>query len=64
MRTPDPGAEIGATGTHTYHAVTEATNLHVVLRPQPCTDAMSGNPFPSTVTLNGQTYDGCGGPMR
>ena len=64
--TPDPGAEIGAGGRRTYHAVTEANDLRVVVAPKPCTDVMSGNPFRSTVTvtLNGQRYDGCGGPME
>ncbi len=64
--TPDPGAEVGAGDARTYHAVTEANDLHVVVAPKPCTDVMSGNRFPSTVTvtLNGQKYDGCGGPMK
>ena len=63
--TPDPGAEISASGTRTYHAVTEANNLRVVVSSTPCTDVMSGNPYPNTVTvtLNGRTSDGCGGPV-
>ena len=64
--TPDPGAQITANGTRTYHAVTEANNLRVLVAPQACTDVMSGKPFPNTVTvtLNGQTYHGCGGPLE
>jgi heat shock protein HslJ/uncharacterized membrane protein len=50
------------TGTRTYHAVTKATDLRVVIVPVPCTDTMSGRPFPATVsvTFNGQTFRGCG----
>ena len=64
--TPDPGAQVTANGTRTYHAVTEANNLRVVVTPQACTDVMSGKPFLNTVavTLNGQTYHGCGGPLE
>jgi len=57
---PIPRTEGKAT---VYHAVTEANDLRVVIDPTPCTDVMSGKPFEATVTvtLNGQTYHGCGG---
>jgi uncharacterized membrane protein len=52
------------TDAQTYHAVTEANDLLVVIEKKPCTDSMSGKTFPKTVsvTLNGKTYEGCGGP--
>jgi len=55
-----------ATGARVYHAVTEASDLRVVIESRACTDAMSGKPFETTVsvTLNGQAYSGCGGPLR
>lgn len=51
-----------ANGASVYHAVTEANDLCVVIASTPCTDIMSGRPFETTVTvtLNGQTYHGCG----
>ncbi|MEX2151319.1 MAG: META domain-containing protein [Steroidobacteraceae bacterium] len=49
-------------GTRTYHAVTEANDLRVVIVPVACADSISGRPFSSTVsvTLNGRTLRGCG----
>lgn len=64
--TPAPVPEIDPDNdASVYHAVTEANDLHVVIESSPCTDAMSGKPFESTVTvtLNGQTYHGCGEPL-
>lgn len=61
--TPAAKAQIDPTsGTRTYHAVTEANELRVVIVPVQCADAMSGRPFPATVsvTLNGRTLRGCG----
>ena len=51
-----------STGTRTYHAVTKANDLRVVIVPVACTDSMSGRAFPATVsvTLNGRTFRGCG----
>jgi hypothetical protein len=51
------------TGAQVFHATTEATDLRVVIEPTPCTDVMSGKRFETTVTvtLNKQTYLGCGG---
>lgn len=61
--TPASRAQVDArTGTRTYHAVTKANDLRVEIVPVPCTDSMSGRPFPATVsvTLNGRTFRGCG----
>ncbi len=61
--TPAPAAHLDSgSGTRTYHAVTEANDLRVVIVPVACTDSMSGRPFPATVsvTLNGRTFRGCG----
>ncbi len=61
--TPASRAQVDpSTGTQTYHAIAEANDLRVEIVPVRCTDAMSGRPFASTVsvTLNGKTYRGCG----
>jgi uncharacterized membrane protein len=60
---PSPNTE-RATGARVYHARTEASDLRVVIEPRPCTDAMSGEPFETTVSvvLNGKAYSGCGAP--
>ena len=49
-----------------FHAITETNDLRLVIEPTPCTDVMSGNLFETTVTvsLNNQTYHGCGGPLK
>ncbi len=54
------------THARVFHAITEANDLRVVIEPTPCTDVMSGNLFETTVTvsLNNQTYHGCGGPLK
>lgn len=46
----------------TYTSVTDAHRLAVVIDPRPCSDGMSGQPFPRTVTvtIDGQTLRGCG----
>lgn len=58
---PEPVVE-GTSRTTTWHAVTEANDLHIESREEPCADTMSGERFSMTVTvtLNGTTYDGCG----
>ena len=64
--TPAPRPETDAeTGARTYRAVTEASDLRVTIAPTACTDAMSGKPFETTVTvtLNDTAYHGCGGPL-
>lgn len=61
--TPAPVPQIDrASGTNVYHAVTEANELRVVIKPTQCLDVMSGRPFEKTVTVthNGQIYQGCG----
>ncbi len=61
--TPAPVPKIDrANGTSVYHAVTEADDLRVVVKPTRCLDVMSGRPFDKTVrvTHNGQIYQGCG----
>jgi heat shock protein HslJ/uncharacterized membrane protein len=61
--TPASRAHVdSSSGTRTYRAVAEANDLRVVIVPVPCTDVMSGRPFPATVsvTLNGRIFRGCG----
>ena len=61
--TPAPKPLVDASnGTRTYHAVTEANDLEVVIVPVTCADSMSGKQFSATVTvtLNGKPYRGCG----
>ena len=63
---PVPEAETdSASGARTWHATTGAHDLRVVVTPSPCTDAMSGQPYETTVTvtLDGREYHGCGGPL-
>lgn len=65
--TPAPAPETAPeSGGRVYHAITEEHDLRVVTEPTPCTDVMSGKPFETTVTvtLNKQTYHGCGGPLK
>lgn len=59
---PEP---IQADGRTVYRAQTEAHDLTATITDEPCTDAMSGERFPATVTvtLDGQTYRGCGRPL-
>ncbi len=63
--TPAPEADVEPdSGTVRFHAVTEASDLLVEIRPGPCMDDMSGFPFPATVeiTLDERVFLGCGGP--
>jgi heat shock protein HslJ len=62
---PAPVPTAGPSGAQTYHAVTEAHDLRVIIDPHPCTDIMSGKRFPNSVTieLDGTTYRGCGEPV-
>ena len=59
--TPEPTSD--ATGVRVWKAKNDTTDLQVVVAETACEDAMSGKPYPSTVTvtLNGQVYRGCGG---
>lgn len=49
-----------------YRAKTEDHELNIEITDQSCTDSMSGFEFPSTVsvTINGETYKGCGRDLR
>ncbi|MBM4218901.1 MAG: hypothetical protein FJ171_04530 [Gammaproteobacteria bacterium] len=61
--TPAPRLQADTkTGTQTFHARTEASDLRLDIVPVHCEDTMSGKPFPATVTvtLNGRTFRGCG----
>jgi heat shock protein HslJ/uncharacterized membrane protein len=61
--TPAPRTQLDPrTGTRTLHARTEASDLKVEIVPVACSDAASGRPFPSTVTvtLDGRAFRGCG----
>jgi heat shock protein HslJ/uncharacterized membrane protein len=63
---PATRAELDAqTGTRSFHARSGTTDLTVEIVPVACSDAMSGRPFPATVTvtLNGRTFRGCGEPL-
>jgi putative lipoprotein len=59
---PAPVPERAADGTVTYRASDAAHRLTVVIQPDSCWDAMSGFPFPHTVTvtLDSLVYHGCG----
>ncbi len=63
--TPVPKPE-ETSGRTVYHAVTEAHDLRVMIENQVCTDVMSGEAYKAmvTVTLDGQTYHGCGRAIR
>ncbi len=63
---PVPAAESdSATGSRTYHITAQSHDLRVLIQPNGCTDAMSGEPYETTVTvaLDGRVYQGCGGPL-
>ncbi len=59
---PYPLPSVLADGAVVYDASTEANDLRVTVERVPCSDVMSGKPFPATVTvtLKGTTYRGCG----
>lgn len=60
---PTPTPEMPPGGDRTvYRAGMEAGDLTAVFEERPCRDAMSGRPYPSTVTvtLGGREYGGCG----
>jgi putative lipoprotein len=50
------------TGQTTYHAVTEAHDLEIVVDDKPCSDGMSDQEYPAAVSvrLDGKTFRGCG----
>jgi hypothetical protein len=49
-----------------YHVRTPFQEIRLLIEDRPCRDIMSGEPFPSTITLrvDGRTYDGCGIRLR
>ena len=55
---------VDSAGARVWHATATEGDLVIVITPLSCEDIMSGQPYPSTVivTLNHQTYRGCGGP--
>ena len=59
---PIPDAQRESDGTLTYHAVTDQHDLLVTIRPQSCTDTMSGEAFSHTVSVrvDGRSLEGCG----
>lgn len=61
---PTPQPAIADTGSVVYDTTARGHSLQLVIDETDCTDAMSGKPFPSTVTItvDGETYRGCGAP--
>ena len=51
-----------STGAVTYHAKSDSVDLRIVVTRAHCADAMSGKPYPATVTIavNRETLRGCG----
>lgn len=66
VTTTAPTPQDDAQGRTVYRARTEAHILTVTIAPRPCADSMSGERFESsvTVTLDGQSYRGCGRTLR
>ncbi|HKP29405.1 MAG TPA: hypothetical protein VJU15_08370, partial [Gemmatimonadales bacterium] len=62
---PAPPGTRDSSGTVTYQAETDSVDLRIVVTPASCADAMSGKPYPATVTVavNGETLRGCGAPQ-
>jgi heat shock protein HslJ len=63
---PATPAQVDATtGTRSYRARHESADLRVEIVPVACTDSMSGQSYPTTVsvTLNGRAFRGCGQPL-
>jgi putative lipoprotein len=58
---PDPGAQVEGLA-RSWHAITESAELQVEVVEEPCVDTMSGEAFPSrvTVTLDADILYGCG----
>lgn len=58
---PLPAAKAVGPGV-SYEIVADVTELNIHLQPAPCQDSMSGEDFDwmAVVTLNGQTFRGCG----
>ncbi len=63
VTTPVPNPKKESSGSRTiYETRTNSHLLKVTITDEPCTDSMSGFRFPSTVTVtvDGETYRGCG----
>lgn len=63
--TARPGREAGPAGETRHRADSERGEVVVTVREAPCEDAMSGEPFPRTVTLafEQRLLEGCGRPL-
>lgn len=61
VKTPEQSLT-NSKGSRMYEAQTESRSITVKITDKPCTDSMSGFEFPSavTVTVDGNTYQGCG----
>ena len=62
-RVPRSAVAVDSTAERTVY---RADRLEVVVEPDACTDVMSGEPFSHTVTVtvDGDTYRGCGRSLR
>jgi putative lipoprotein len=62
MPVPEP---VSTGGVTTYDAVTELHHLRVLIEERACSDVMSGEAFPRTVTveIDGRALHGCGRPL-
>ena len=61
--TPKPAVE---DGRRAYAGLSATDSLNVVIENRPCSDVMSGEPFPATVgvSINGRVLNGCGRPLN
>jgi|TARA_R100000501_G_scaffold7881_2_gene16391 peroxiredoxin/uncharacterized membrane protein len=60
-----PAPDAAPSGQFALARTTGGTSFALSTTEQPCTDTMSGRPYPQTVQmqLNGKTYRGCGGAI-
>ena len=63
--TPVPKPQVGDKQQTVYQTKKNGQTLKVKIQDQQCTDSMSGFSFPKTVvvTINGNTFRGCGRPL-
>lgn len=63
--TVSAGAPETEAGRRIYTGTNGADSLRVVIDNTPCSDVMSGEPFPATVevSINGRVLMGCGRPL-